>query len=363
MPRGRPGPAPPDRSITRVSPGQHAQQRLQQGSRSVVDACARARLVCAIVGELSEPRAHVQPDAMMTAPSPPAGTSDRSPATFSAPRRTQHVFDQHVVRPLHAGRHTGLFGQRHRDGASPPSSGKPARHLRRAEQDTERQAGPRWGDPAAALPAAAGGLRFGDDHTVPSGAPSRARSASTAFVLSALLQDGDLEAVMTQRRRGVSRPAAADYQGRSSGPPHQAATALRKHRYVQFMSAATAARASGRPRHPHDRRQARLAARPHRGSRPRRIAEGHRSSALQRQDDPLASGSRRSWIRDHSWRPTPSPGTARATSGWNRNRPAGDGCVTGYGTVDGRPVCVFSHDVTVFGGLARRGLRPEESSR
>jgi propionyl-CoA carboxylase beta chain len=31
-------------------------------------------------------------------------------------------------------------------------------------------------------------------------------------------------------------------------------------------------------------------------------------------------------------------------------RPYGDGCVTGYGTVDGRPVCVFSHDVTVFGG-------------
>ncbi|HYS34799.1 MAG TPA: acyl-CoA carboxylase subunit beta [Pseudonocardiaceae bacterium] len=33
-----------------------------------------------------------------------------------------------------------------------------------------------------------------------------------------------------------------------------------------------------------------------------------------------------------------------------RNRPYGDGVVTGYGTVDGRPVCVFSQDVTVFGG-------------
>ncbi len=41
----------------------------------------------------------------------------------------------------------------------------------------------------------------------------------------------------------------------------------------------------------------------------------------------------------------------RATDfGLDRNRPFGDGCVTGYGTVDGRPVCVFSHDVTVFGG-------------
>src|ERR1700716_1896879 len=32
------------------------------------------------------------------------------------------------------------------------------------------------------------------------------------------------------------------------------------------------------------------------------------------------------------------------------NRPYGDGVVTGYGTVDGRPVCVCSQDVTVFGG-------------
>ncbi len=31
-------------------------------------------------------------------------------------------------------------------------------------------------------------------------------------------------------------------------------------------------------------------------------------------------------------------------------RPYGDGVVTGYGTVDGRAVCVFSQDVTVFGG-------------
>jgi propionyl-CoA carboxylase beta chain len=32
------------------------------------------------------------------------------------------------------------------------------------------------------------------------------------------------------------------------------------------------------------------------------------------------------------------------------SRPFGDGVVTGYGTVDGRPICVFSQDVTVFGG-------------
>jgi propionyl-CoA carboxylase beta chain len=36
--------------------------------------------------------------------------------------------------------------------------------------------------------------------------------------------------------------------------------------------------------------------------------------------------------------------------GMQANRPYGDGVVTGYGTIDGRPVCVFSQDFTVFGG-------------
>ncbi|WP_067603589.1 acyl-CoA carboxylase subunit beta [Nocardiopsis listeri] len=41
----------------------------------------------------------------------------------------------------------------------------------------------------------------------------------------------------------------------------------------------------------------------------------------------------------------------RSTSfGLDADRPYGDGVVTGYGTVDGRPIAVFSQDVTVFGG-------------
>jgi propionyl-CoA carboxylase beta chain len=36
--------------------------------------------------------------------------------------------------------------------------------------------------------------------------------------------------------------------------------------------------------------------------------------------------------------------------GIERNRPYGDGVITGIGTVDGRPVAVYSHDFTVFGG-------------
>src|SRR5437867_11824487 len=33
-----------------------------------------------------------------------------------------------------------------------------------------------------------------------------------------------------------------------------------------------------------------------------------------------------------------------------KNRPWGDAVVTGHGTIDGRPMCVFSQDFTVFGG-------------
>ncbi len=36
--------------------------------------------------------------------------------------------------------------------------------------------------------------------------------------------------------------------------------------------------------------------------------------------------------------------------GLEANRPYGDGVITGYGTIEGRQVCVFSQDFTVFGG-------------
>ncbi|GAA4949569.1 acyl-CoA carboxylase subunit beta [Yinghuangia aomiensis] len=36
--------------------------------------------------------------------------------------------------------------------------------------------------------------------------------------------------------------------------------------------------------------------------------------------------------------------------GLEKNRPYGDGVVTGYGTIEGRQVCVFSQDVTIYGG-------------
>src|ERR1700722_3313643 len=41
----------------------------------------------------------------------------------------------------------------------------------------------------------------------------------------------------------------------------------------------------------------------------------------------------------------------RSTSfGIEQNRPYTDGVITGYGTGDGRPVCVFSQDFTIYGG-------------
>jgi acetyl-CoA carboxylase carboxyltransferase component len=36
--------------------------------------------------------------------------------------------------------------------------------------------------------------------------------------------------------------------------------------------------------------------------------------------------------------------------GMDKRRPLGDGVITGHGTIDGRPVCLFSQDFTVFGG-------------
>lgn len=36
--------------------------------------------------------------------------------------------------------------------------------------------------------------------------------------------------------------------------------------------------------------------------------------------------------------------------GMDRQKPVGDAVVTGYGTIDGRPVCLFAQDFTVFGG-------------
>ncbi len=50
----------------------------------------------------------------------------------------------------------------------------------------------------------------------------------------------------------------------------------------------------------------------------------------------------------------------RTTSAWTTQKIPGDGVVTGYGTINGRLVFVFSQDFTVFGGSLSRGPRRED---
>src|SRR5213080_4678195 len=49
-------------------------------------------------------------------------------------------------------------------------------------------------------------------------------------------------------------------------------------------------------------------------------------------------------------RPGASGSASGNGSGTNGDRPYTDGVVTGFGAIDGRRVCVFSQDFTVFGG-------------
>ena len=63
-----------------------------------------------------------------------------------------------------------------------------------------------------------------------------------------------------------------------------------------------------------------------------------------------ASGSRSCSTPARSRSSTRSCATARYEFDMQKNRPYGDAVVTGHGTIDGRRVCVFSQDFTVFGG-------------
>ena len=83
-------------------------------------------------------------------------------------------------------------------------------------------------------------------------------------------------------------------------------------------------------------------------------------SSTPRAARPPASASRCSSTRARSSSSTSWPGTARRRSGWRRTGPYGDGVVTGYGTVDGRQVCVFSPGLHDLRRLAGRGVRRED---
>src|SRR5207237_1417657 len=71
-----------------------------------------------------------------------------------------------------------------------------------------------------------------------------------------------------------------------------------------------------------------------------------------RRDEPTSQPGGRprtpSQVGPPPWRPA-MPHRAHGF-GIEDRRPYGDGVITGFGTVDGRQVCVFSQDATVFGG-------------
>src|SRR5699024_2005371 len=48
--------------------------------------------------------------------------------------------------------------------------------------------------------------------------------------------------------------------------------------------------------------------------------------------------------------------------GLDKRKIAGDGVITGYGTIDGRQVCIYSQDFSVFGGSLGEG-HGEESTK
>ncbi|MGI8693306.1 MAG: acyl-CoA carboxylase subunit beta [Geodermatophilaceae bacterium] len=96
---------------------------------------------------------------------------------------------------------------------------------------------------------------------------------------------------------------------------------------------------------------------------------GKLADLIKRNDDAVHAGSARAVDKQHargkmtareridmlldpgSFIETDELARHRSTAfGQEKIRPYGDGVVTGYGTVDDRPVCVFAQDFTVFGG-------------
>ena len=105
-----------------------------------------------------------------------------------------------------------------------------------------------------------------------------------------------------------------------------------------------------RPRSAHHRGQARRPGAAAARGRARRLGAGGGQAARAGQED--RPGADRACCSTRAPSPS-STSCARHRAhdfGIEATRPYGDGVVTGYGTVDGRPVCVFSQDFTVFGG-------------
>ena len=100
----------------------------------------------------------------------------------------------------------------------------------------------------------------------------------------------------------------------------------------------------------HDGGEARAAAGPARGGPPPGEREGRRAPAGAGQAARPRAASRSCSTRARSSSSTATSATARSSSGCASSGPWGDAVVTGYGTIFGRKVFVFSQDFTIFGG-------------
>ena len=227
----------------------------------------------------------------------------------------------------------------HRAIAIPVSSGSQPRSAPAIGTTTDTATDAPGGASQARHPAAAGALVVGDDDAPRLRPPCR-------------LQVGGVDGLVVV---DAAPGAAGREQRRPQGPYVQGISHIDKARLPAMADAAPTTDTDAAARPPRT-------CTPPRASWPtcaRRVDEAvHAGSAraVEKQhakgkhDRPRAdrAAARRGLVR-RARRAGPAP--RRPTSAWSRTGPYGDGVVTGYGTVDGRPVCVFTPGLH---GLRRR---------
>ena len=366
--RGSPDPRPP---TGRYRCGDRAQAGAQQRPRgrgvadpaSRSDVAERDRELVRGSGPTLMPMPTTATAGLSSEVSTRARRGCRRPCAPERPRPVEKRYRyEHVVGPLQpAVAPPASRSARPRRGRRAAAATATARRRRGAQQHREGQRRARRRLPRSGPGGPARGLVLGD-HDQPLGAsPARARARDV----------GVGGAGPRRRPRRASRgrehgEAAASRGGRCGRSSVTGTTLAHEHRGGQSRER-TAERARGTDvptghRHPHHRRQARRPRPAPRRGRPRRARRGRSRSST-----PRASKTARERIEllldEGSFVELDELARHRSTAfGLEKNRPYGDGVVTGYGTIDGRQVCVFSQDFTVFGGSwarssARRSSR------
>ena len=246
--------------------------------------------------------------------------------------------------------------RRPRSAAAATASGPGATSGRSSTENGQRR--PRPGSPSCRSRRPRPAVWCSATTTSPSGAPARARSATRALVLG-----GRVERPRRSTDRGSSSAASG---GRAS-------SGGRQRRGASGHGTTLTDRTDARPSGGHTRER-RAVAHPGEGTDVPQDIDIHTTAGKlpdleRRLDEAVHAGSARAVEKQHakgkqtareriellldegSFVEIDELARHRSTDfGLEKNRPYGDGVVTGYGTVDGRPVCVFSQDFTVFGG-------------